>query len=179
VSCVRNRWSRFDNATLDATDKEVAMECRLLGLAAVLLSATGSAHAQQPSAAMPAHSTFVLTGCLEAAPRVDGRFALTRAEAVGQAPPIRATAGKDAVGTSGQSTTYVLQPVTALGKTGANAETLKAHIGQRVRVQVRLIESPAPAPPPAAVAKADQPVGETPPDQYSVTEITRVEGNCP
>jgi hypothetical protein len=149
----------------------------LLGLAAVMMSATGLAGAQQPAPAAPAHNTFVLTGCLEAPPKSDGRFALTRAEAIGQAPPVRGKAG-EAVGTSGRSGTYALQPVSAVGQTGANAETLRAHVGQRVRVQVRLIEPPAPARPPAAVAKSDEPV-EQAPEYYTVTEITRVEGSCP
>jgi hypothetical protein len=160
----------------DAADKEVAMGRHLLGLAAVWLSATGLADAQQPSTAMPAHNTFVLTGCLEAPAKADGRFTLTRAEAVGQAPPARGKAGADAVGTSGRGGTYLLQPVSAVGPTGANAETLRAHVGQRVRV--RLIESPAPAPPPAGVAKSGEPVIEPAPDYYSVTEIARIEGRC-
>jgi hypothetical protein len=154
------------------------MARHLLGLATVLLSATGSAYAQQPSTATPAHSTFVLIGCLEASAKADGRFALTRSEAVGQAPPIPGKAGAETLATSGRNRTYLLQPVTGVGQRGANVETLRAHMGQRVRVQVRLIESPAPPPAPAAVAKSDEPVTEPAPEHYAVTESTREEGDC-
>jgi hypothetical protein len=82
------------------------------------------------------------------------------------------------VGTSGQKTTYEVRPVTGVSAQGVDADKLKAHLGQRIEVVVRPVESPAP--PPAAglaVAQAAKPI-EPAPERFSVTEIKRVIGKC-
>ena len=132
--------------------------------------------APTPKAA-PAHNVFVLTGCLQAGADATGTFKLTEASSIGQPTPAEA-AGARAVGTSGQKTSYELRPVSGVNAQGMDADALKAHVGQRVEVIVRPVESPA-APPPAGLAgtQAAKPI-EPAAERFSVTEIKRVIGRC-
>jgi hypothetical protein len=57
-----------------------------------------------------------------------------------------------------------------------DAKALKAHLGQRVEVIVRPIDSPAAAPASEPVA-APKPT-EAAPKRYTVTELKRVIGSC-
>jgi hypothetical protein len=126
----------------------------------------------------PAHNVFVLTGCLMSDAVTASTFKLTDATSIGQPPPGRAgVAG--AVGTSGQKATYELRPVSGVSAQGKDAEALKAHVGHRVEVVVRPIESPAPAGPAAGLASAEsaKPV-EPPLERFTVTEIKRATGRC-
>ena len=125
----------------------------------------------------PAHNVFVLTGCLKAGADATITFTLTGASSIGQPTPAEAAEGR-AAGTSGQKTSYELRPVSGVNAQGMDADALKAHVGQRVEVVVRPVESPA-APPPAGLAgtqaaKPTEPAAE----RFSVTEIKRVIGNC-
>lgn len=127
----------------------------------------------------PAHNVFVLTGCLMSdAKEPAATFKLTDAISVGQPPPSRAgVAG--AVGTSGQKATYELRPVTGVNAQGMDADALKAHVGNRVEVVVRPIESPAPAAPSAGLAPAQSAKPNEPaPERFTVTEIKRAVGRC-
>lgn len=160
----------------------MARHYRLAGIVTACIGAAGLVHAQERAAAPPAHNTFALMGCLEPAPRSAGRYMLTRAEPLGQAPPVRATPSTGVVGTAGRSPAYELMPVTEVGKPGVNEEQLKAHLGQRVRVSIRPIEPAAPATPSSA-SKADSAAqaaadAAAPPERFSVTEIARVDGSC-
>jgi hypothetical protein len=123
--------------------------------------------------AEPAHNVFVLTGCLEAGTDPTATFKLTDASAIGQAPPGGAAG---AVGTSGQKPSYELRPVSGVSEQGMDAKALKAHLGQRVEVIVRPIDSPAAAPASEPVA-APKPT-EAAPKRYTVTELKRVIGSC-
>jgi hypothetical protein len=130
----------------------------------------------------PAHNVFVLSGCLEAGKDAPVTFKLTDASSIGRRTSSigQRTSGEaaSAVGTSGQKTTYELRPVTGVSAQGVDADKLKAHLGQRIEVVVRPVESPAP--PPAAglaVAQAAKPI-EPAPERFSVTEIKRVIGKC-
>jgi hypothetical protein len=128
----------------------------------------------------PAHNVFVLTGCLEAAAPPSATFKLTDASAIGR--PVPATAAQSpaagAVGTSGEKPSFELRPVSGVTAQGLDADELKAHVGERVEVVVRPIESPAAQPAGAAAAQGARPV-ETPAERFHVTEIKRVIGSCP
>ena len=125
----------------------------------------------------PAHNVFVLTGCLKAGADATATFKLTDASSIGQAPPARA-AEAGAVGTSGQKGSYELRPVSGVGAQGMNADALKAHVGERVEVIVRPIESPAAAPTAGLAGAQEVKPIEPAPERFSVTELKRVIGTC-
>ena len=130
---------------------------------------------QQPApapTAEPAHKVFVLTGCLEVGAGAIPEYKLTDASPIGRAPGKAVEAG--AVGTSGQKTSYVLQPASGVNAQGMDADALKARAGQRVEVIVRPVEKPAEAPPPAGQAARFEPA----PERFTVTEMKRVTGTC-
>jgi hypothetical protein len=135
---------------------------------------------QQPPRAesTPAHNTFVLAGCLVAPLNETSAFKLTDASPIGQAPPSRGTQPK-AVGTTGEKVTYELQPTVGVAEPGLDAAALKPHVGQRVQVTVRPVETAA-APLPAAGAVPDKapaaPV-ERAPERFTVTAIEHA-GSC-
>jgi hypothetical protein len=136
---------------------------------------------QQPAPtpnAAPAHNVFVLTGCLKAGTDATATFRLTDASTIGQQTPAGSAEG-GAAGTSGQkAATYELKPVSAVTEQGLNADALKAHLGRRVEVIVRPVES-QPAAPPAGLAgvQAAKP-SEPKIERFTVTELKRVTGTC-
>jgi hypothetical protein len=136
---------------------------------------------QQPAPtpkAAPAHNVFVLTGCLTGGADATATFKLTDASSIGQAPPAAAADAGVVAGTSGQKVSYELRPVSGVNAQGMNADALKAHLGQRVEVTVRPIESPAAAPTAGAGGlQAAKP--ESAPGRFSVTAIKRATGTCP
>jgi hypothetical protein len=133
-----------------------------------------SAPVPTEKATQPAHNVFVLSGCLTTGVDPAATFKLTDASAIGRAPGGAAEPG--AVGTSGQKASYELRPVSGVNAQGLNAEALKSHVGQRVEVIVRPLESPAAAPAPVPAGSA-RPIEPTP-ERFSVTEIKRVVGDC-
>ena len=155
------------------------MKKTVVGTAVALAWCIAAPFAQQQPAPTPqetpAHNVFVLTGCLKARTDATVSFKLTDASSIGQRTPGEAAG---VVGTSGQKTSYVLRPVTGVSAQGVDADKLKAHLGQRIEVVVRPVESPAP--PPAAglavaqTAKPSEPVAE----KFTVTEIKRVISSC-
>ena len=152
------------------------------GMAVVFASAAGVSVAQQPAPeAKPAHNTFVLAGCLEAPLTESSAFRLTSAEPVGQAPPARAAQSPGtATGTTGAKPVYQLQPVSAVNHAGVDAAALKPHVGQRVEVTVRPVETGGPAAPSTATAPVQgtaAPVDPVP-QRFSVTAIKRISGTC-
>lgn len=157
------------------------MKQTIVGTAVALTWCIAAPFAQQQPAPtpkeMPAHNVFVLTGCLEAGTGATVAFKLTDASSIGQRTPAEA-AGAGAVGTSGRKTSYELRPATGVNAQGLDADKLKPHLGQRVEVVARPVESPAP--PPAAglaVADAAKPI-EPAVERFTVTEIKRVIGRC-
>jgi len=128
--------------------------------------------------AEPAHNVYVLTGCLMSDAVATPTFKLTDASSIGQPTPGRAgIAG--AVGTSGQKATYELRPVSGVNAQGLDAEALKAHIGNRVEVVVRPVESAVPATPSAGLAAAETAKPKEPAvERFTVTELKRAEGRC-
>ena len=157
------------------------MRKTVLASAVAIAWCVAAPFAQQPPAPAPekapAHNVFVLTGCLKAGVDPAATFKLTDASAIGQPTPAGA-AEAGAVGTSGQKASYELRPVSGVNAQGMDAAALKAHLGQRVEVIVRPVESPAAAPAgglvPAQAARPSQPELE----RFSVTEIKRVAGTC-
>jgi hypothetical protein len=160
---------------------EVEMNKTLLASAVVVTWSVATPFAQQQpapsSATEPAHKVLVLTGCLSGGAATTPAFKLTDVSPLGQATPGRAT-DAGAVGTSGQKESYELQPVSGLESKGLDADALKSHVGKRVEMVVRPIESLAP-PPATGLAEAQAPKQVEPrPQRFSVTEIRRVIGNC-
>ena len=131
--------------------------------------------AQQPpaSAAEPAHKVFVLTGCLEGSAAPTSVFKLAGATAVGQAP--QATRG-GAGGRGGTDDTYELLPITSFSEQGIKREELQNHVGRRVEVTVRPVESSPPAPSASTDAKVKP--EESSPQRYTVNKITRLADSC-
>jgi hypothetical protein len=130
-----------------------------------------------PATAAPAHNVFVLAGCLKAGADSTAPFKLTEASSIGQ--PIPGAVDPGAVGTSGEKGSYELLPVSGVDTQGIDADMLKAHVGQRLEVIVRPIESPPAAPAAGATAvQAAKPTERAAPRRFSVTEIKRVIGAC-
>jgi hypothetical protein len=152
-------------------------------VACIVASAALGAQQPRPSAdPIAAHKTFVLTGCLTKtgiAPTT--AYKLVDAVAVGQPPPAAAEAAP--VATSGQvdrataKATYTLLPQTTPGDPGVPAEHLNTFVGQRVQVTVRGTEPASLAPQGAAVIAPTRPEEPTA-MQWSVSEISRVNGEC-
>ena len=161
---------------------DLDMKNLILGsvLAVALCAAAPFAQDQRAPApkSAPAHNVFVLTGCLMSDAVATPTFKLTDASSIGQPPPGRAgEAGS--VGTSGQKASYELRPVSGLSAQGRDADALKAHLGHRVEVVVRPVESPAPAVSAAGVTAAETATPVEPaPERFNVTEIKRVVGRC-
>jgi hypothetical protein len=156
------------------------MKKTVLGSAVAVAWCVAAPFAQQQPAptptATPAHNVFVLTGCLKAQDAT-ATFKLTDASSIGQAPPAGA-AEAGAVGTSGQKASYLLRPVSGVNAQGMNEDALKAHVGQRVEVIVRPLESPAAAPTAGLVGVQAARPSEPAPERFSVTAIKRVIGTC-
>lgn len=156
------------------------MKKTVLASAVAVAWCVASPFAQQQPApvpadkAAPAHNVFVLTGCLTTGVDPAATFKLTDASAIGRAPVGAGESG--AVGTSGQKASYELRPVSGVNAQGLDAEELKSHLGQRVEVIVRPLESPAAAPT-GGPAVSVRPIESTP-ERFSVTEIKRVTGTC-
>jgi hypothetical protein len=127
----------------------------------------------------PAHNVFVLTGCIAAGPAAKpaAAFTVTDASFIGQRPAVT-SAEAGTAGTSGQKASYELRPVTGVGGQGLDADELKAHLGQRVEMLVRPVDTPAA--PRAAKPAEVQPATPIEPsaEQFTVTEIRRVIGSC-
>ena len=157
------------------------MKSLILGsVAAAALCAAPIAQEQRAPApkSEPAHNVYVLTGCLMSDAVATPTFKLTDATSIGQPTPGRAgIAG--AVATSGQKATYELRPVSGVSAQGLDADALKAHLGQRVEVVVRPVESAAPPAPAAGLAAAETAKPKEPQiERFTVTEIKRTIGRC-
>ena len=165
------------------------MHRMLIGGALALTGLMAVPFAQQQAPApepAPAHKVYVLTGCLEARADAPSIFTLSKATAIGEAPPaapaVGSAAERGSVGTSGTTDAgdmFELQAVSGLTSQGKDEEALKAHAGHRVEVTVRPVEviAAAPAPAPGGVTTPEQQAEPVPP-RYTVTEIKAVAGTC-
>jgi hypothetical protein len=124
----------------------------------------------------PAHNVFVTTGCLTAGAEAADTFKLTDASPIDR--PSARGAAEAVVGTAGQKPSYELRPVSGVDAQGLDADALKAHLGRRIEVVVRPIESPAPAPSAGVTGNQSAKPIEPAPERYSVTEVRRVIGTC-
>ena len=157
------------------------MKKTVIGSAVALAWFVAAPFAQQPPAptpkAAPAHNVFVLTGCLRAGPDATATFKLTEASSIGQPTPAETAKGR-AVGTSEQKASFELRPVSGVDAQGMDADALKAHLGQRVEVTVRPVESPAAAPTAGLVGVQSAKPIEPAVERFTVTAIKRVIGTC-
>jgi hypothetical protein len=155
------------------------MKTTVLGSAVAFVCCVATPFAQQQPNPTPAHNVFVAIGCLTSGgDRAAAAFKLTDASSIGRTAPARAgEAG--AVGTSGLKASYALEPATGVNAQGINADELKAHVGQRVEVILRPIQTTV-ALPPAGAGLGIQLGRRTaaPPERYTVTEIKGVTGPC-
>jgi hypothetical protein len=121
----------------------------------------------------PAHNVFVLTGCLEKGD-APSSFRLTRASAVGQAPPrSNATPATEAKGEDA----YELQASTSVSEQGLSREQLQTDVGARVEVTIRPVEAAsAAAPLTTSSAAAEKKPTESPRPRYTVVKLSRLDG---
>ena len=119
----------------------------------------------------PAHNVFVLTGCLERG-TAPSAFRLTRAVAVGQAPPRQSTSSE------AEADAYELQATSSVSEQGLSNEKLQPAVGTRVELTIRPVETPQPAAPqPAATNVAEKPA-ESPRQRYTVVKLERLADSC-
>jgi hypothetical protein len=125
----------------------------------------------------PAHNVFVLTGCLEKGD-APSSFRLTRASAVGQAPP-RSNSTPPALETKGEDA-YELQATSSVSQQGLSREQLQTEVGARVEVTIRPVEAPSGSPPPLTTAApaGEKKPAESPRPRYTVVKIARLDGSC-
>ena len=121
----------------------------------------------------PAHQVFVLNGCLEreSAPTA---FRLTRASAIGQAPPRPSTSAAS----TQDGDVYELQATTSVSEQGLTSEKLLPEVGARVEMTIRPVEAALSAPPPSRPANAADKPAESPRQRYTVIKINRVADSC-
>ena len=118
----------------------------------------------------PAHNVFVMTGCLERA-SAPSAFRLTRAAAVGQAPPRQTSPDVE-------SDVYELQATTSVSEQGFSNEKLQPEVGTRVEVTIRPVEAALPAPAQPAATNAAEKPAESPRQRYTVIKLERLAGSC-
>jgi hypothetical protein len=135
-----------------------------------------TAQQQPPPTTEPAHKVYVLTGCLEADTATTS-FRLTGASAVGQAPPPARTSSASSAETTG---VYLLQPVSSIGEQGISRERLQGHVGARVEVTVRPVET-LPSTPSSTSSTPRDPKDKLPdpaPPRYTVIKISQLADSC-
>jgi hypothetical protein len=138
---------------------------------------TAAAQRTPDSKTEPAHNVFVLTGCLEKGD-APSSFRLTRASAVGQAPP-RSNATPPTTETKGEDA-YELQATSSVSEQGLSREQLQTDVGARVEVTIRPIEAPSGSPPPLTTASpaGEKKPAESPRPRYTVVKLSRLDGSC-
>jgi hypothetical protein len=143
---------------------------------AVAFGMNAAAQRTPDSKTEPAHNIFVLTGCLEKGD-APSSFRLTRASAVGQAPP-RSNSTPPALETKGEDA-YELQATSSVSQQGLSREQLQTEVGARVEVTIRPVEAPSGAPPLTTAAPAgEKKPAESPRPRYTVVKISRLDGSC-
>ena len=110
----------------------------------------------------PAHQVFVLNGCLErgSAPTA---FRLTRASAIGQAPPRPSTSAAS----TQAGDVYQFQAISSVSEQGLSSEKLQPEVGAQVEMAVRPVEAASPAPPLSRPTDAAEKPAESPRQRYA------------
>ena len=141
----------------------------------LILQVAASLAQQSPSPANePAHKVYVMSGCLEGGSAATSVFKLADATSVGQMPPTDPSNTEVADGTR----SYEVLPVSSVSEQGINRETLESHVGDRVEVTVRPVEtSIAPATTSTSKTTAAK-VEQSTPRRYTVVKISKVPGSC-
>ena len=140
-----------------------------LGLAFSISALTAQERLPEPTKE-PAHNVFLLTGCLERG-NAPTAFRLTRASAIGQAPPRLATPDKD-------EGIYDLQAKSSVSEEGLSGEKLMADVGTRVEVTIRPVEAAAAVPPSPARQEPSPKPTESPRQRYTVVKLNRLADSC-
>jgi hypothetical protein len=152
------------------------MNHMILAASLVLASSMTAAAQRAPQPTNePAHNVFVLNGCLERGD-APSSFRLTRASAIGQAPPrSNATPATD----SKDENAYELQATSSVSEQGLSREQLQTDVGARVEVTIRPVEAASGAIPLTTSSEAGQKkVPESPRPRYTVVKIARLDGSC-
>ena len=142
----------------------------------VLILQVAGSLAQQSPPNEPAHKVYVMTGCLERGSASTSTFKLADATAVGQAPPgdPSNTDAESAAGTR----SYDLLPVASVSEQGSSIEMLESHVGNRVEVMVRPVETSVAAPTTSAASTTAAKVDQSAPRRYTVVKIGKMPGSC-
>jgi hypothetical protein len=144
------------------------------GLMVACAIGTPAAQRTEPPtpATEPAHNVYLMSGCLE---RGDAptSFRLTRAKAVGQAPP-RPSASP--AWSRQEDEAYELQATSSVSEQGLSSEKLQPEVGRRVEMTIRPVEAVSAAP--------SLPVGANPEEKpvrlqrYTVIKLDRLGDFC-
>ena len=106
----------------------------------LILQVAASLAQQSPSPPNErAHKVYVMTGCLERGSAQTSVLQLTDSTPSGQAPP--ADPSTTDAGAVAGNRSYDLLPVSSVSEQGINRETLESHVGDRVEVTVRPVET--------------------------------------
>jgi len=132
--------------------------------------------AQQSPANEPAHNVYVMSGCLERGSAPTSLFKLADAIPVGQGPPTDPS-NRDAEGGAG-TRTYDVLPVSSVSEQGVNRETLEGHVGNRVEVTVRPVETSTATSTTSTSSNTSAKVEKSTPRRYTVVKISKVPGSC-
>jgi len=124
----------------------------------------------------PAHKVYVLTGCLERGSAPASVFQLADATAIGQLPPTDPS--KTDAGALAGTRSYDLLPVSSVSEQGINRETLESHVGGRVEVTVRPVETSSAASTTGTSNTTAAKVEQSTPRRYTVVKISKVPGSC-
>ena len=132
--------------------------------------------AQQSPPNEPAHKVYVMSGCLERGSATTSVFKLGDATPVGQAPPTDPsnTDAEVAAGTR----SYDLLPVSSVSEQGTNRDTLESHVGNRVEVTVRPVETSIATSTTSTTKTTPEKVDQSTPRRYTVVKISKVPGSC-
>ena len=143
----------------------------------VILQVAASLAQQSPAPPNePAHKVYVMSGCLERGSATTSVFTLSDAASVGQAPP---TDPSSTNAESDGTRSYDLLPVSSVGEQGINRETLNSHVGSRVEVTVRPVETSIAPSTTTSTPKTTAPkVEQSTPRRYTVVKIGKVPGSC-
>ena len=144
----------------------------------LILQVAASLAQQSPSPPNePAHKVYVMTGCLERGSAQTSVFQLADSTPIGQAPP--ADPSTTDAGAVAGNRSYDLLPVSSVSEQGINRETLESHVGGRVEVTVRPVEtSIAPSTTTSTSKTTTAKVEHSTPRRYTVVKISKVPGSC-
>ena len=150
------------------------MRSIVLATGVVVMLQVAASLAQQLPPNEPAHKVYVMSGCLERGSAATSVFKLADATSVGQMPPTDPSNTEVADGTR----SYEVLPVSSVSEQGINRETLESHVGGRVEVTVRPVETSSAASTTGTSNTTAAKVEQSTPRRYTVVKISKVPGSC-